>query len=605
MVFTGIVLALLLVLASEVQGENTPPTATIESIYPPLSDEGENITFIGTGNDTDGTITGYLWYSDIEGDLSLNASFSSTQLSPSVHTIFFKVKDDNGTWSAEVSIEIWVNALPQASIEWIWTPYIIIPRLDFPDMGIPYNTACFSGSGNDTDGYIEHYQWSYDGLTTVSYEMSFYDYFEFGNHTIFLRVQDNEGALSPWVTKDFYVNRPPSATIDTITPSPANLSQQVTFVGSGNDSDGISAYKWFSDLDGTLSFNSSFVFSFTTPGAHLISFSVRDGNGLWSYPRRHCLRVGVKPIATIDSISPSTANLWEEVHLEGSGYVPSCNFGDYSIYSDFWMRKYEWRSDIDGWLSDKKVFSISNLSPGVHSISLRVRDNEGIWSESVNETLTIHKWMVDLEVASYSGITIDDKWEGNRTITVKVGFCGDASGVPNITIWVRVYDYRFWSGDWSVITSFVDLGNQTTDSKIMKGDINSLSFYWPEAQVGDYIIVAYLDPNDKIEEVKEDNNIFPSYHIQIRKREEPPPVKDNPAGEGPGPSPGSLAAATLLFGVGAALLAACWRRWRPAAPADSGEPESSEPEAGKSEAGVDEGETSVESDTARPEREAD
>ncbi len=42
---------------------NQPPTAVIDSIYPNPADEGEEVTFVGHGEDTDGSVVGYNWRS--------------------------------------------------------------------------------------------------------------------------------------------------------------------------------------------------------------------------------------------------------------------------------------------------------------------------------------------------------------------------------------------------------------------------------------------------------------------------------------------------------------------------------------------------------------
>lgn len=82
---------------------NVPPVATIDSLSPNPAQTGQVVDFRGHGADSDGVITGYGWRSSIDGPLSSTASFSLATLSPGTHTIFFKVQDDKGAWSPEVS----------------------------------------------------------------------------------------------------------------------------------------------------------------------------------------------------------------------------------------------------------------------------------------------------------------------------------------------------------------------------------------------------------------------------------------------------------------------------------------------------------------------
>jgi len=82
---------------------NNPPTAFIDSISPNPATQGQSISFSGHGTDSDGSIVAYNWRSSIDGQLSSSASFSTSGLSVGTHTIYFKVQDDDGAWSTEVT----------------------------------------------------------------------------------------------------------------------------------------------------------------------------------------------------------------------------------------------------------------------------------------------------------------------------------------------------------------------------------------------------------------------------------------------------------------------------------------------------------------------
>ena len=84
------------------------------------------------------------------------------------------------------------------------------------------------------------------------------------------------------------------------------------------------------------------------------------------------------PIAYIDPISPKIVALGEEVSFKGHG-----KDGDGSI------REYEWASNIDGDLSNSNSFTTSSISLGKHTISFRVKDDEGAWSEKVSTSLDV------------------------------------------------------------------------------------------------------------------------------------------------------------------------------------------------------------------------
>ena len=89
--------------------ENQPPVAYIDSISPTEATPGQMVSFNGHGTDRDGEVVGYLWRSNLDGDLSSSASFQTSSLSAGSHTISLKVKDDFENWSTEVSSRITVS----------------------------------------------------------------------------------------------------------------------------------------------------------------------------------------------------------------------------------------------------------------------------------------------------------------------------------------------------------------------------------------------------------------------------------------------------------------------------------------------------------------
>lgn len=79
------------------------PLATIDSIVPNPADSGQTVTFTGHGDDPDGSITGYEWRSSIDGVISISQIAETSSLTPGEHTVFFRVRDNDGNWSPDVS----------------------------------------------------------------------------------------------------------------------------------------------------------------------------------------------------------------------------------------------------------------------------------------------------------------------------------------------------------------------------------------------------------------------------------------------------------------------------------------------------------------------
>jgi hypothetical protein len=78
-------------------------------------------------------------------------------------------------------------------------------------------------------------------------------------------------------------NQPPTAYIDSVSPTDVAPGETVTLTGHGIDPDGsIAAYNWQSSLDGDLSTSASFKTSSLSQGTHTIWFKVQDDGGEWS-----------------------------------------------------------------------------------------------------------------------------------------------------------------------------------------------------------------------------------------------------------------------------------------------------------------------------------
>lgn len=87
------------------------PLAYIDSVSSSQIWAGEMINFTGHGVSSTGQVVAYNWRSNVNGDLSQLATFEINSLTAGTHTIWFKVQDNYGNWSQEVSTNI--NVLAQ------------------------------------------------------------------------------------------------------------------------------------------------------------------------------------------------------------------------------------------------------------------------------------------------------------------------------------------------------------------------------------------------------------------------------------------------------------------------------------------------------------
>lgn len=183
----------------------------------------------------------------------------------------------------------------------------------------------------------------------------------------------------------YFIYQDPTAHITSISPNPAEEGQTINFNGYGTPIYRIIGWEW--KAGSTVIGNSEDVtYSNLAPGTYTISFRVRDIDG-WSTADTRSLIVtsssngnqnNQKPIANIQSITPSHTTFGSAVYFTG-----------YGTDSDGIVTKYNWSSSIDGYLPESSSFTITSLSVGIHTITFKVRDNEGLWSDTVDGTATI------------------------------------------------------------------------------------------------------------------------------------------------------------------------------------------------------------------------
>ena len=367
---------------------NTPPVATIDSITPSSARfENENVTFNGSGSDSDGIVVAYEWNSSLDGALDYGEAeswntldFSDSGFSAGTHTISFRVQDNDGGWSDwdTATLVIHPNTLPVAMIDSI-----------SPSPAEEGMTVVFNGSGSDSDGTVTGYEWnsSLDGFLSDEKDYGATG-FSAGTHTISFRVQDNDGGWSDWDTAMLVVNpnTPPAGAIGPTTPSLAEEGASISFTGTGSDSDGtIVAYRWRSSLDGDLSTEKDFTSNSLSLGTHILTFQVQDNTGAWSDEDSRTLLIGIAPVPKAGMDAEAGANT--EVQFIGLG-----NDEDGTVVN------YEWDFNGDGkydWSSDRHGITTTVYNrEGTYTAVLRLTDNDGFTSTDFR-VVTISKAEAD------------------------------------------------------------------------------------------------------------------------------------------------------------------------------------------------------------------
>ncbi|MCK4996239.1 MAG: PKD domain-containing protein [Thermoplasmatales archaeon] len=157
------------------------PTTSITKQY------GEEIRFAGAGSD-DGDIMEYSWRSDRDGIISISNQFTKSDLTVGRHIIYFKVRDDYGEWSSEVTIIITITSNPSNN------PPIADaggPYMSYVNQNLGFNgSASFDPDNGDS---ITSYQWDFGDGTTGEGITIGHTYTSEGNYTVELTVTDGNG----------------------------------------------------------------------------------------------------------------------------------------------------------------------------------------------------------------------------------------------------------------------------------------------------------------------------------------------------------------------------------------------------------------------------
>ncbi|MEM4258805.1 MAG: PKD domain-containing protein [Candidatus Thermoplasmatota archaeon] len=258
---------------------NQKPIAYQPSITPNPSCYGETILLTGTGADTDGWIVAYHWRSSIDGVLGTGSSLSIKTLSQGIHTIYFKVQDNEGAWSSEKTATLTVNPpqnkAPVARIEYIE-----------PNPGVAGDHITLCGQGVDDDGTIVEWRWisSIDGeigsqATCMAPALSV------GRHTIYFQVRDNEGKWSKQVSTTLTILEQQVSSSQKMYavaggPYVGTVGGAVVFNGSQSyhENGTLVDYQW--DFgDGSQGAGKICTHIYSAQGEYLVVLTVKDTNG--------------------------------------------------------------------------------------------------------------------------------------------------------------------------------------------------------------------------------------------------------------------------------------------------------------------------------------
>lgn len=256
-----------------------------------------------------------------------------------------------------------------------------------------------------------------------------------------------EVASTVW---NFTVNTPP--TIKLVNPLNSSVvsttSPQLTWNGDDDDGDPL-IFHLFLDLKAEPTTNlvedtSDEYYtaqSLSSGQTYYWKVAVSDGystiqTNVWSFT------INIPPTAMIDELSSSIFLHGELVHFNGSGSDP-----------DGTVVAYEWKSDLDGALSTSASFT-DHPSVGNHTISFRVMDDDGLWSDWVTLSLNVLEPGAEPPGATITSISPNPAKQG-ATVTF--------SGIGSHPVW-NITQYAWISDRQGLLSQEATF---TTDSLIV------------------------------------------------------------------------------------------------------------------------------------------
>ncbi|MBX2898329.1 MAG: tandem-95 repeat protein [Cyclobacteriaceae bacterium] len=414
---------------------------------PPVANAGPNITITlpvnttvlnGSGTDSDGTVTGYLW-EKVSGPTATLAGTTTAILSLSnlvVGSYVFRltVTDNNGaTGIAQATITVLPLATNQSPL--------VSAGLNF-GITLPTNSTTITGTASDPDGSIASLSWTkvsgptatLGGTTTLNLAAS--DLVA-GVYVFRLTATDNLGAsasaeMTLTVSNS---NQPPLVTASsnvTLT-LPANST---VLNATASDPDGTIALYLWSNLSGpsspTLSgiTTNSLTVSNLVAGTYVFRITVTDNQGATAFAQVNVIvqtATNINPVANAGP--PITLFLPTNfVVISGSG---SDADGTISAYS--WTQISGSAASLAN--SNTSTLTVTGLSEGVYIFRLTVTDNAGGTGIS-DVTVTVNAASANQPPIANAGPNIALTLPTNSTNLIGSG--ADPDGTIASYNWIKV-----------------------------------------------------------------------------------------------------------------------------------------------------------------------
>ncbi len=339
-------------------------------------------------------------------------------------------------------------------------------------------SVTFSASATDEDGYIDVYQWDFNGdLQPDDYGQSVSHSFpNSGIVTVTVWAVDNDGLSDKGTIQVGVVNLPPDAKASISSPTGTiYMDEDVTLTGTmstdtPSDQEDL-IYRW--DLDGDGEYDDDLgeevIKVWDHPGEFEIGLEVMDDDDTTDTDTLDITVVNKQPTASArldDSMEPGSIYEDDKVFFDGSESSDTAS----DINNLDYMWDFNDRDGID-WSnpdSTKKNPSCVYELAGSYVVSLKVMDPHD--SESIVSTLTVTVYNVE-PAADISGISNANPSEGDSIMADGSGSTDSASDVSGLNYtWDFDIDYDS-DGDGVTDNDADDFGQMPTFKPVRDGEI--------------------------------------------------------------------------------------------------------------------------------------
>ena len=409
--------------------QNAVPVIESLSVSPdPVTRPGQ-FTLTASGViDPDGTVARVEFYRETISDetrlgtVEVNGPWSLSGVSTAgwvlgQHTLLARAQDNDGAWSEPATTTVTVqNAVPViASLSVDPDPVTRPDELTLtadgvhdPDGSVALVAFYRSTVSDETRlGTVEaDGPWVLSAISTDGWEL--------GEHTLWVRAKDNDGAWSDAISTTLQVeNAVPSIGVLSASPDPVNRLEEVTLTAEGvHDPDGnvmlvefyrgtVSEERLLGIAEGNVSWTVTAVVAADWDlGENTLVARAQDNDGAWSPLASTSITVAnVPPVIEGLVAGPDPVTRPDLLAITATGVGDA----DGQVTRVAFYRHGEWLGDgtsgSDGW---SLSVSTAGWELGSQTLSARARDDDGAWSEEVSTTVTLRNAAPVIESLSVS-----------------------------------------------------------------------------------------------------------------------------------------------------------------------------------------------------------